>query len=764
MHRFRHPALAAALLLAVVGTHADGLPGEYVVSQKWRDLFAFYSPLSNPAFLLEQGYSSVRGVFSGSPEGAGRLWEMGFVKPIGFYHSVGFTWIAEDGGEIKQGGFGTDGRYRPGPGTMNNQNSLFTGTYALNPWKRLTMALNVNVVYQTNFDEPTIGAGADAGLTWRLTNHPILGYHLLGAAYQNLVPPKGGPESDDMGYSSQLRLTHHARLFGDRITSNLQFDITDFTAKPEDFMAGISPQIEWDIAYHLGIELLRLIRMFGLVGVNDVGLEYWGVAGGLAFPFVNQGRDAEVLYQYRTDVTGSDYASHSIYARMDFGRHREEIRARRMSRTAGFSPDKLYLKAMELFYKGKYWEAYFVFRTILVRHPEFFKNDWVRYYAGRCQEAMDMRSAALATYDRAVVRYPTSPMVDHANLGTMRVLYRKHDDMGVEQSFAKMNRPGVPDSLKHHAYYLMGESYLRTGQHRKAIQALEAVPMGHPEYPFAQHSLAVAHVHEVNLEEATNALVNCVEADAMSPEAREIQNRSYLFVGLIFYEKLSLNQAVAALRRVPSSSYYHEDALLGLGWCALKSRQWNDCMDVARQLQQKSSKPPLRAEGALLQAYAEMMLKRYDQARVTLEGAQNILKQFDPPAEEDLNMRKRDAENRRWNYNEIARSAEEMSSTEVTGKGMDRVIDSLHVHQVALHDSLQAYRKFVDEFGRLSLFSRRLQTIKDDIDYAYAIVDKMASGASARKEVQDMHKEQESLDEEIQRLENEMDQLEETGE
>jgi hypothetical protein len=105
-----------------------------------------------------------------------------------------------------------------------------------------------------------------------------------------------------------------------------------------------------------------------------------------------------------------------------------------------------------------------------------------------------------------------------------------------------------------------------------------------------------------------------------------------------------------------------------------------------------------------------------------------------------------------------------MSSTEVTGKGMDRVIDSLHVHQVALHDSLQAYRKFVDEFGRLSLFSRRLQTIKDDIDYAYAIVDKMASGASARKEVQDMHKEQESLDEEIQRLENEMDRLEETGE
>ena len=43
-----------------VNFFADGLPGEYYITQRWRDLLAGHSPATNPAFMTEENYFTTR--------------------------------------------------------------------------------------------------------------------------------------------------------------------------------------------------------------------------------------------------------------------------------------------------------------------------------------------------------------------------------------------------------------------------------------------------------------------------------------------------------------------------------------------------------------------------------------------------------------------------------------------------------------------------------------------------------------------------------
>jgi hypothetical protein len=80
-------------------------------------------------------------------------------------------------------------------------------------------------------------------------------------------------------------------------------------------------------------------------------------------------------------------SSHTFYFRGDFGKHREEVYARRMARLASIGPTDLYNRARNLYAQEKYWESFFIFGKILVEYPDFFKNDWVQLHMGLFHEA-----------------------------------------------------------------------------------------------------------------------------------------------------------------------------------------------------------------------------------------------------------------------------------------------------------------------------------------------------------------------------------------
>jgi hypothetical protein len=316
------------------------------------------------------------------------------------------------------------------------------------------------------------------------------------------------------------------------------------------------------------------------------------------------------------------------------------------------------------------------------------------------------------------------------------------------------------DSLKYHAYYLMGETQAKASQYSKAMQLFDMIPETHPEYVFAQHSRGVVSIIELNLSDAMQSFENCLQARLKTSAQKEIYNRSCLMLGYLFYEENSLSKAVTALRMVLQASYYREDALLGLAWCAVKARQWNDCYNAGAELARISQKPELRYEGALLKAYALLMRKNYDAGYNELEAISAPINKLQPPSDEKIDSLHMENDRFRSSYDELASEARELSLIEENSNTM-RKAESLHAKQQQILPTLKKHEKLFDEFDRRAFFARSIEKIREDVDYALAVLEKLSKRSDSEKMREKYIKKSEDIDDEIQKLEEKMEELNE---
>ncbi len=763
----------AAILAGWQLIYADGLPAENLLTQRWRDLIANHSPVTNPALLTEENYLSLRVAFAPILNGEFMHSEIGATLPLGLYQSLGLTCILQNDGTVIPSKSDENGRLIPDlNNSSSNKNYYFMLSYAYYIWNHLSVGINLGYAKQTNFGDPLSGFGLDLGVTYRLLHHPIIGDHLIGIATQNLIAPQMtktlsfslGSRSE---YSRNLRLTWLSYYLEKRLESTLDFNWKDFLASAKNFEinnTSFAKQIEFDVNYKLGVWLMKLLRLYMQVGVGADGMDYWGMAVGFNMPGMNNGRDLEFLYQYNVMTqTENEATGHSIYGRIDLGKHREEIFARKMARMASLSPNDLYNKARKLYSEQKYWDAFFVFSRLYTEFPDFFKNDWVQYYRASCQEELDMRDAAVKNYEKMKAEYPLSSAVPHGDLGLMRIFYRNSDYGRVSSQYAELSKPNVSDSLKSHGSYLMGQSYLQQGDFTTAIDLLSSVPDGHPDYIFAQHAIAICHVSlDHDMSTVVSTLENCVGAKAKTPAEQEAVNRSYLFLGYIFYEENTLSKAIISLRMVPTTSYYAEDALLGQGWTSLKARQWNDCITVGRLLTSTSNKEALKCEGMLIESYGHLLQKNYIPALDLLKDASEKIRNVTVPDNDSLNFAKMQNESDRMGYNGLAENVENVASAGQTLTAIAQ-IDSLHTNQGEFIKQFNKFYAYADNFKRTTFFSRNVETIKGDIDYAYATVQKIVGQKGIQKETEKIEDKQKQIDMEIEKLKSEMGKLQDKG-
>src|SRR5271157_4134620 len=135
--------IAVCLLGQLFLAGAQGVPGDpLLMTQRWRDLFSNYSPLSNPAFLTQENYITARGAFA-PLTGNSQMWEMGLTVPIGLYQSAGISWIGENAA--------IDTLAQAGTATSTFLENYIMGTYAINPWKGLSVGINANLALQNAF-------------------------------------------------------------------------------------------------------------------------------------------------------------------------------------------------------------------------------------------------------------------------------------------------------------------------------------------------------------------------------------------------------------------------------------------------------------------------------------------------------------------------------------------------------------------------------------------------------------------------------------
>ncbi len=760
--------LAVTLLAGAQTVVSQGLPGENLLTQRWRDFIANHSPVTNAALITEENYASGRIAFAPILNGQFKHTELGVTIPLGLYQSIGVTYIGQfDGNLPGSSSFGGDQWVGSGDGSSNS-NLFLAGTYAYNLWSRFSLGANLVYARHSNFGSPTQGLGLDFGLTFRALRHSILGDHVFGISTQNLIAPqmkeKLGIKFNTPGsYARNLKLLKISNYFENRVETALDLNFRDLLVNPDEYKSGetsFDPKTDLSVNYKIGLWLLKLIKIHMHTGLNADGLDYWGLAMGMNVPGINNGRDFEVLYQYdMMTQADNDATGHTVYGRFNIGKHREEIWARKMARMASLSPNDLYNKARKLYADGKYWDAFFLFSRLSTEFPDFFKIDWVEHYRGSCLEELDMREASIKNYEKVKSSFPLSSATPHSDLGLMRVVYRKGDFNRVATQFNELSKPNVPDSLRYHATYLMGQAYLQQNNQAKAMDAFSRIPDGHPDYVFAQHGIAVAQAQSgAELSNVVATLENCVGVKTNSDAEKEIINRSYLFLGYIFYEENTLSKAIVSLRMVPQSSIYAEDALLGQGWTSLKARQWTDCVSVGQMLQKTTDKDILKCEGMLIESYGHLLLKNYVQALKVLQDASARVKKLSIPDQDSLNYSRMQNESERMAYNNLAENIEYIAGAGQTIT-IQNQIDSLHVKQLDFVGKFKKFYKFENDFKRTSFFSRDMQTVSDDIEYAYATVQKIVGQKGLLKEQEKLGDKQKSIDNEIEKLKNEMEKI-----
>ena len=167
----------------------------------------------------------------------------------------------------------------------------------------------------------------------------------------------------------------------------------------------------------------------------------------------------------------------------------------------------------------------------------------------------------------------------------------------------------------------------------------------------------------------------------------------------------------------------------------------------------------MKAEGALLQAYAYMMEKNYNAAATLLAGASKELDGYTPPAQAELMSRQDESNALRARYTEVARKAYDLGTSRQSGYVIKQ-IDSLHTHQKEIKTSIDDFLKYTDNFERSTFFSRNFESVKEDVDYALAKSQKLGGQVQMQKEVQQMKSKQGEIDKQMEELQRQLQEEE----
>lgn len=320
------PGFLIFLLLFNSLIQADGLPGEFLLSSRWRDLMWYHSPLNNPAYVVEKKDFTLRAAISPVLQGAFTLSEIGFTTPISAKQITGISLIMENDGLVRTSSFNeTTNRLVTSGNTISNRNFYGFLTYSFMPVQQLSAGVNITVAHQTNFGRPQTGMGLDLGIAWRILEQNDVQNHLIGLSTINLIAPAVG--SNNGSYSRSLKASWVADFHKKSIETGVDADLRDFWTRVEDFRSkgdieGAVKSLEWGISGRAGYWIMNSFGVFGQLGFDRRALEYWGLAAGIRTPITNR-VSLTSFYQYNIKTEGDLASSHTFYLFWNFGKTRK---------------------------------------------------------------------------------------------------------------------------------------------------------------------------------------------------------------------------------------------------------------------------------------------------------------------------------------------------------------------------------------------------------------------------------------------------------
>jgi tetratricopeptide (TPR) repeat protein len=676
------------------------------------------------------------------------------------YQSAGLTWTTPGTNQIEVWDNGT----RSGDSLATAQFNYFTGSYAINPWNGLSVGGNLNLIQQNAFaDKGLFAGGLDLGISYRLFRNQFFGTHLVGANLQNLLTLKLMGTGVFDQFARNLRFTLYSTFVEKLVETNFDYCIKDLLPSGSAFALNSPKTLETEFSGRVGVAIIQMFRLYGMFGVSDSGLSHWGAGLTINGPAVYQGRDLLFGYQL-LNVSKESNWTNTFYLRGEFGPHREEAFAK--NDKLDVAPNAIYLKALQLYKEGKFWEAYFLFSQILNEYPDFFNNDWVLFYTGSCQEKMDMREISLFTHHALELEYPFSNAMIPARLSTMRIYYRNGDFSNVEKLYQQLQEATVADSIKYSADYIMGQTLIEQKNYEAAIEMLSRIHPSHYDYLFAQHSTAVAQFALEKYSEAMLSLQNCITETPKDQERKEVVARSYLLLGFLLYENplnedKPLSKAVAMLREIPAQSIYYDEATLALGWTAIKAQQFEDCIKSGEVLM-ASKNPLFHFEGALITAYGYMSQQKYVEAKDILTTVTSQIENLRPVSEDSISLETQRYLDTRASYDFLAKRVAECAQKQQIGPVVQEN-SGLHSEQRDMKKKIDASIDYFDTYKKGLFLTRNYETIKSETAYMFAVVSRRTGATGQVKEMEKAKEKEKDIDKEIKALEDKMKQMEKNG-
>lgn len=331
------------VLFFIKPTSGDGLPGEFLLSSRWRDLMWYHSPLNNPAYLSEEKNIALRAAISPVLQGEFILSEIGTIIPFFQRHTAGISLILENDGKVQTSRFDVnENRLVTSGSHISNRNIFGILSYSLIPWQRLSAGVNITVAHQTNFGQSQTGVGLDLGLTWRILNPNDKQNHLVGLSTINLVAPSVG-SNEKGGYSRDIKASWIADFHKKSIETGIDVDLRDFWARIEDFKAdGTSgtayKDLEWGLSARAGYWIMNTFGMFGQLGFDERVIEHWGFAAGIKTPLRNESGILKAFYQYNIKAEGDLASSHTFYLFLSFGKKKKDVQKKEVTDAVDTAP------------------------------------------------------------------------------------------------------------------------------------------------------------------------------------------------------------------------------------------------------------------------------------------------------------------------------------------------------------------------------------------------------------------------------------------
>jgi len=198
------------------------------------------------------------------------------------------------------------------------------------------------------------------------------------------------------------------------------------------------------------------------------------------------------------------------------------------------------------------------------------------------------------------------------------------DRSELEKSFQHLTAIKSSEALKpnqrDYATIMFGISLQQRKDHRKALKFYERIEKDSLYYSYAKLNAAVANIRQGWWTDAQIAIESAL-AQQTPPSFKEITNRLILVMGYSQLQNEFYRNARKTFRKISLDSRYANKALLGIGLCALKQKDYGGALNAFIRLQNSSKEELSTIEAYLLVPYSYDRMGDLDQASILYSEA-----------------------------------------------------------------------------------------------------------------------------------------------